>query len=88
MRTEMKVLLALMSGAVVGATAALLLAPKSGADLRKEIAAIAREKYHHLNLDELNKVIDRVMNRIKNGTCNCHCKADIEAAVDEAAEKK
>lgn len=40
-----KMLLALLGGAVVGATAALLFAPKSGAELRAEIAAIAREKY-------------------------------------------
>ena len=37
-----KMLLALLGGAVVGATAALLLAPKSGAELRQEIAAISR----------------------------------------------
>ena len=35
-------LLALLGGAVVGATAALMLAPKSGRELRAEIAAIAR----------------------------------------------
>ena len=39
-----KVLLALLGGAIVGATAALLLAPKSGRELRTEIATIAREK--------------------------------------------
>ena len=39
-----KMLLALLGGAVVGATAALMLAPKSGRELRAEIAAIAREK--------------------------------------------
>ena len=87
MTTGSKVLLALLSGAVVGATAALLMAPKSGSELRSEIAAIAREKYSHLSLDELSKVVDKVMKRIKNGMCNCHCKADIEAVVDEAAKK-
>jgi gas vesicle protein len=87
MTTGMKMLLALLGGAVVGATTALLFAPKSGAELRKEIAAIAREKYQHLHLDELNKLIDKVLNRIKNGTCNCHSREDIEAALDEAAKK-
>ena len=87
MTTGSKVLLALLGGAIVGATAALLMAPKRGSELRAEIAAIAREKYSHLNLDEISNVVEKVMRRIKNGMCNCHCKADIEAAVDEAAKK-
>ena len=87
MTTGSKVLLALLGGAIAGAAAALLFAPKSGRELRAEIAAIAREKYSHMNLDELSKVVDKVMKRIKNGMCNCHCKADIEAAVDDAAKK-
>ena len=82
-----KMLLALLGGAVVGATATLLFAPKSGAELRSEIAAIAREKYKNLNLDEINKLVDKVMSRIRNGMCNCQCKADIEAAVEDAAKK-
>ena len=87
MTTGSKVLLALLGGAVVGATAALLMAPKRGSELRAEIAAIAREKYSQLSLDEISKVVDKVMRRIKNGMCDCHCKADIEAAVDDAAKK-
>lgn len=87
MTTGSKMLLALLGGAVVGAATALLFAPKSGRELRAEIAAIAREKYSHLNLDEISNVVEKVMRRIKNGMCNCHCKADIEAAVDEAAKK-
>ena len=87
MTTRTKMLLALLGGAVVGATAALMLAPKSGAELRAEIAAIAREKYSHMNLDEISKIVDKVMKRIKNGMCDCHCKADIEAAVEDAAKK-
>jgi gas vesicle protein len=87
MRTVTKVLLALLGGAVVGATAALLFAPKSGSELRAEIAAIAREKYSHMNLDEISKVVDKVMKRIKNGMCNCQCEADLKAAVDDAVKK-
>jgi gas vesicle protein len=87
MTTVSKVLLALLGGAIVGATAALLLAPKSGRELRTEIATIAREKYSHMNLDEITKIVDKVMKRIKNGLCNCHCQADLEAAVDDAAKK-
>ena len=87
MTTGSKVLLALLGGAIVGVTAALLFAPKSGRELRAEIAAIAREKYSHLSLDEISKVVDKVMKRIKNGMCNCHCKTDLEAAVEDAAKK-
>lgn len=87
MTTGSKVLLALLGGAVVGAATALLFAPKSGRELRAEIAAIAREKYSHLNLDEISNVVEKVMRRIKNGMCNSHCKADIEAAVEEAVKK-
>jgi gas vesicle protein len=87
MTTGSKVLLALLGGAVVGAATALLFAPKSGRELRAEIAAIAREKYSQMNLDEISNVVEKVMRRIKNGMCNCHCKADIEAAVEEAAKK-
>ena len=87
MTTGSKMLLALLGGAVVGATVALLFAPKRGSELRAEIAAIAREKYSQMNLDEISNVVEKVMRRIKNGMCNSHCKADIEAAVEEAAKK-
>ena len=87
MTTVTKMLLALLGGAVVGATAALMLAPKSGRELRAEIAAIAREKYKNMNMDEISHLVDKVMKRIKNGLCDCQCKADIEAAVEDAAKK-
>jgi gas vesicle protein len=87
MTTGMKMLLTLLGGAVVGATAALMLAPKSGRELRAEIAAIAREKYKNMNMDEISHLVDKVMKRIKNGLGNCQCKADLEAAVEDAAKK-
>ncbi len=87
MTTGMKLLLALLGGAVVGATTALLFAPKSGVELRAEIASVAREKYSHLNLEEFNKLVDKVLDRIKSGMCKCNSKEDIEAAVADAAKK-
>ena len=87
MTTGTKMLLALLGGVVVGATAALMLAPKSGRELRAEIAAIAREKYKNMNMDEISHLVDKVMKRIKNGLCSCQCKADLEAAVEDAAKK-
>jgi gas vesicle protein len=86
MTTGMKMLLVLLGGAVVGAAAALMFAPKSGRELRAEIAAIAREKYKNMNMDEISHLVDKVMKRIKNGLCNCQCKADLEAAVEDAAK--
>jgi gas vesicle protein len=58
MTTATKILLALLGGAVVGATAAMMLTPKSGKELRAEIAAIAREKYQNMNLATLLAVGD------------------------------
>ena len=87
MTTGTKMLLALLGGAVLGATTALMLAPKSGRELRQKIAEIAREKYKNMDLDEISHLVDKVMNRIKNGLCNCQCKADLEAAVEDAAKK-
>lgn len=55
--------------------------------MRAEIARIAREKFPNLNLDEINKLVDKVMTRIHDGMCNCQCHKDIEAAVDDAAQK-
>ena len=87
MTTGTKMLLALFGGAVLGATTALMLAPKSGRELRQKIAEIAREKYKNMDLDEISHLVDKVMKRIKNGLCNCQCKADLEAAVEDAAKK-
>lgn len=87
MTTGTKMLLALLGGAVLGATTALMLAPKSGRELRQKIAEIAREKYKNMDLDEISHLVDKVMKRIKNGLCNCQCKADLEAVVEDAAKK-
>ncbi len=80
-----KILAALLGGALVGATAALLLAPKSGEALREEIASVAKEKYSHLNKEEISALVDKVVEKLKG--CCCHCAADIEEAVEEAAHE-
>lgn len=76
---------ALLGGAAVGAVAALLLAPKSGAELREEITTVAKEKYSHLNKEEITALVDKVVEKLKG--CCCHCAADIEEAVEEAAQE-
>ena len=76
---------ALLGGAAVGAAIALLLAPKSGAELRDEITSVAKEKYSHLNKEEITALVDRAIEKLKG--CCCHCTADIEDAVSEAAKE-
>ncbi len=80
-----KILAALLGGAAVGAAIALLLAPKSGAELRDEITSVAKEKYSHLNKEEITALVDRAIEKLKG--CCCHCTADIEDAVSEAAKE-
>jgi gas vesicle protein len=83
-----KIVLALLGGVVLGATTALLFAPKTGKDLRSEIAQIAREKYNQLSNGEISRIVDRVMRRIRNGVCQCDSREDIAQAVDEVANEK
>ncbi len=80
-----KVLAALLGGAVLGAAAALLLAPKSGAELRSELMCLAKEKYAKLNSKELSALVDRALEKLRS--CCCHCAADVEEAIDEAARE-
>jgi len=80
-----KMLAALLGGAAIGAAVALLLAPKSGEELRNEITSVAKEKYSHLNKEEISALVDRVVEKLKG--CCCHCAADIEEAVEQAAQE-
>lgn len=80
-----KVLAALLGGAAIGAAVALLLAPKIGEELRNEITSVAKEKYSHLNKEEISALVDRVVEKLKG--CCCHCAADIEEAVEQAAQE-
>lgn len=76
---------ALLGGAAIGAAVALLLAPKIGEELRNEITSVAKEKYSHLNKEEISALVDRVVEKLKG--CCCHCAADIEEAVEQAAQE-
>lgn len=80
-----KILAALLGGAAVGATLALLFAPKSGAELRDEITTMVKEKYAHLNRAEISALVDRVVEKLKG--CCCTCAADIEHAIEQAAQE-
>lgn len=80
-----KILAALLGGAAVGATLALLFAPKSGAELRDEITTMVKEKYAHLNKAEISALVDRVVGKLKG--CCCTCAEDIEHAIEQAAQE-
>jgi len=68
----------------MGAIAALLLTPKSGAELRQEIMDIIREKGIKLNKEELEAVCAKVIAKVKD-----YCSLEeLEEAVDEALHDK
>lgn len=75
-----KVLAAFAGGAVLGAAAALLLAPKSGEEIRRQIADLAREKGLTLSKDELEAFVAKVLAKVKG----CFTDDELKAAVDEA----
>ena len=74
------IIAALLGGALVGAMAALLFAPKSGQELRADVARIAREKAAHLNREELEELVNKVIARVKE----YFTKDEIEEAVEQA----
>lgn len=86
-----KVLAAFVGGVVVGGVAALLMAPKSGAELRADIDRMARETYAdvervarekcaHLNREEMNALVARVRAKL----ADTFTRAEVEEAVEEA----
>lgn len=78
-----KVLAAFVGGALVGVATALLLAPKSGAETRAQIAELARAKGLVLTKAELDAFVNRVVARVKDYFSD----AEIEAVVDEAIKE-
>ena len=60
------IIAALLGGAIVGAMAALLFAPKSGKELREDVVRIAKEKAEHLNKEELEALVNKVIARVRD----------------------
>ncbi len=54
------VLVAFLSGAVIGTAVGLLFAPEKGEDTRTKIAEILRKKGIRLNKDEMENLIDEI----------------------------
>ena len=59
------IIAALLGGAIVGAMAALLFAPKSGKELREDVVRITKEKAEHLNKEELEALVNKVIARVR-----------------------
>lgn len=76
------VLAGFLGGLALGAVAALLLAPKSGAETRQQIKDIVREKGIKLNKEELDMLCSKVIGKVKD----YFTEEELEDAVDEALE--
>ena len=64
MREFGKIMAAFAGGALVGAVVALLTAPKSGAETRAQIIALAKEKGLHLDHTEWDAFVAKVKARL------------------------
>lgn len=71
---------AFIGGAMAGAAAALLLTPKTGAEMREQVKQILKEKGEHLNKEELELLYRKVVAKVKDWLND----DEIEAAVEEA----
>lgn len=75
---------ALLGGALAGAAAALLLAPKSGKELRDQIVKIAREQGAKINKEDIEAFVGKVIAKVKD-LCNIE---ELESAVEEVLEEQ
>ena len=62
----LNVVAAFLDGIVVGAAAGVLFAPEKGADTRKKIADLLREKGIRLNRAEMDDLVDQIAAEVKD----------------------
>lgn len=79
-----KLLATFVGGALVGAAVALLTAPKSGAETRAQIIALAKEKGLYLDHNEWDAFVAKVKARLHDYFTD----DELEAAVDEVLADK
>ena len=79
-----KLFAAFAGGALVGAAVALLTAPKSGAETRAQIIALAKEKGLYLDHNEWDAFVAKVKARLHDYFTD----EELEAAVDETIADK
>ena len=84
MREFGKIMAAFAGGALVGAAVALLTAPKSGAETRAQIIALAKEKGLYLDHNEWDAFVAKVKARLHDYFTD----EELEAAVDDTIADK
>ena len=84
MKDLAKLFAAFAGGALVGAAVALLTAPKSGAETRAHIIALAKEKGLYLDHNEWDAFVAKVKARLHDYFTD----EELEAAVDETIADK
>ena len=62
----LNVVAAFLGGIVIGAAAGVLFAPEKGADTRKKIADLLREKGIRLNRAEMDDLVDQIAAEVKD----------------------
>ena len=62
----LNVVAAFLGSIVVGAAAGVLFAPEKGADTRKKIADLLREKGIRLNRAEMDDLVDQIAAEVKD----------------------
>lgn len=84
MKDLAKLFAAFAGGALVGAAVALLTAPKSGAETRAQIIALAKERGLYLDHNEWDAFVAKVKARLHDYFTD----EELEAAVDETIADK
>ena len=84
MKDLAKLFAAFAGGALVGAAVALLTAPKSGAETRAQIIALAKDKGLYLDHNEWDAFVAKVKARLHDYFTD----EELEAAVDETIADK
>lgn len=59
---SLNILYAFLGGAIVGCSAALLLAPEKGADVRSKLCSIIRKKGIKISDDEVDQLVAELAN--------------------------